>query len=116
MEPLTNHGPGCAGPTERTGVFPATAALRRVTASASGRAPSSAPLWAVVIGQPSGARRGHLGPAEPGQLPGDGAGDHALGVLALGQPPEPAAQPLLGLPGAGDRLRGQPLLPFAQRR
>src|SRR5918912_2204038 len=53
---------------------------------------------------------GHLGPQEPGELPG-GRGRHdALDVLAGGQCAEPGAQALLGYPRPGGDLRWQALL------
>jgi hypothetical protein len=56
----------------------------------------------------------HLGPQEPGELPGDRGDDHVLGVLAGGQAPEAPAQPQLGRPGSGHHLRIQALLPSTQ--
>src|SRR5829696_7436380 len=53
---------------------------------------------------------GHISPQEPGELPGNGRGDDALGVLAGGQGAKPARQALLRRPRARDDLRGQALL------
>jgi hypothetical protein len=56
----------------------------------------------------------HLGPKEPGELPGDRGDDHVLGVLAGGQTTKAAAQPQLGRPGPGHHLGIQALLAAAQ--
>jgi hypothetical protein len=57
---------------------------------------------------------GHLGPQEPGQLPGD-RDDHHLSALFAGvQAAEAAAQPQLGLPGPSDHFWWQALLAAAQ--
>jgi hypothetical protein len=53
---------------------------------------------------------GHLGPQEPGELPGDRGRHDALDVLAGGQDPEPGAQALLGFPRPGGDRWGQALL------
>jgi hypothetical protein len=56
----------------------------------------------------------HLGPQEPGQLPGDRGDDHVGGVLASGQPPKAAAQPQLGRPRPGHHLGIRALLALVQ--
>jgi hypothetical protein len=61
----------------------------------------------AVSGSVVGSGGGHLGPQEPGELPGDGRGDDALGGLAGGQPVEAARQALLRRPRPGDDRRGR---------
>jgi hypothetical protein len=68
---------------------------------------SSADLETVTMDGGSG---GHLGPQEPGELPGDHGRHDGLDVLAGGQDPEPGAQALLGGPRPGGDLWWQALL------
>ena len=56
----------------------------------------------------------HLGPQEPGKLPGDGDHGHAGDVLAAFQLPEAAAQAQLGRPGAGQGVGAHLLLALAE--
>ena len=64
-----------------TGIGPAATVPRRSVRLAA----TVAPISAVTVAQQASLGH-HLGPQEPGQLPGDGGGDHVLGVLAGGQP------------------------------
>ena len=57
---------------------------------------------------------GHLGPQEPGELPRDGRGDDALGVLTSSQPAEAGGQALLRRPRPGNHCRVQALLAVGQ--
>src|SRR5262245_39213906 len=101
----------CRG-IELPGIGPAAAASRRVV------------LVVHLLGRlepvnSSGWSGGHLGPQEPGELPSNGRGDDALGVLAGGQgakaaptgaaaPPTPWQQPGVQGPAGGGQARRRP--------
>jgi hypothetical protein len=104
--------------TKRAPAWPAHSA--HGDRSCSGGAPARGAAGGHRGADPSGDQwsvtmsGGHLRPQESGQLPGDGGDDHVGGVLAGGQPPEAAAQPQLGGPGAGGYLGVQALLALAK--
>ena len=106
--PLTKRAP--AEPSHSTGGDRSCcdgAPVRRAAGGHRGADPGG-DRWPVTI---SGR---HLGPQEAGEFPGDRGGDHVLGVLASGQPPEAPAQPQLRGPGPGRHLGVQALLALAQ--
>ena len=84
--------------------------------SCSGGVPARRTDRGLLLGRARAANEGkskwsggHLGPPEPGELPGDGGGD-ALGVLASGQDAEAATPALLCRPRARDHLGIQALV------
>jgi hypothetical protein len=63
----------------------------------------------------SAGSAGHLGPHEPGQLAGDRHGSHPGRLAAGGELAVGGVQPLLRLPGPGQRRWGKAVLAPAQR-
>src|SRR5512132_4453196 len=108
--PQAKRAPARWWPSQSThGIGPAATAPRRSLRLAV----TVAPISAVTVGQQASLGR-HLRPQEPGELPGDRGGDHVLGVLAGGQPPEAPTQPQLRRPGTGEDCRVQALVAFAE--